>query len=363
MPGSLLLTGASGTLGQGLVPLLLERTDLELFLLVHERPLAVRPTAASRVHLITGDLRQPNLGLPPEMQSRLAARLTHILHAAATTQFNLPLAKAAAVNVAGTEALISLAQRCHHLERFGFLSTVYVSGKRTGNILESERTHESGFVNSYEESKYHAEAVVEHARASVPTAIYRLSTIIGDSRSGVVRHFTAPHQALRMMYLGLAAMVPGNPDYVVDLIPSDFAVGAVAELFLDHFSPGQVFHVVAGAEKSYRLSELIEASFAALAAHDPAWARRAYPRPLIAPPAAFDLFLASAEQAQNPLVLSVLQALRHFAHQLNYPKEFDQTNLRRCLPDFPTRLPDIRQYFDKVVQYCLTTHWGTHART
>ena len=105
------------------------------------------------------------------------------------------------------------------LERIACFSTVYVAGRTTGCFAEHDIGGADGFVNSYEQSKAEMEVVVRDAMRELPIAIYRLSTIIGDSRTGDVTGFNAIHHALRLLYQGLAPMVPGQESSLVDLIP------------------------------------------------------------------------------------------------------------------------------------------------
>jgi thioester reductase-like protein len=363
------ITGASGTVGRRVTSELLKKTGARLVLLVHKTGGDLTPdlfaeqflTVPSggldkRVELVRGDITKPILGMERSVYDDLAQRLTHVVHGAATTQFNLTLSDARAVNVAGTKHVLDLFMKAPQARHFAFLSTAYVAGTEIGRILEVPMPATTHFVNTYEQTKCEAEVLVR--KLSQPASIYRLSTIIGDSRDGSVDHFTAPHQALRIMYLGLAAMVPGTPAYVVDLIPSDHAACAVSSLLVDETSFGHIFHITAGEERSYTLAELLEASYDNLALAEPEWARRRYPRTPIVSQEAFDLFLRSAEDAGNVFVAQVLGAMKHFAHQLNYPKEFDRTNLDKFLPTFHSSLPHIRDYYPAVVNYCLRTKFG-----
>src|SRR5262249_15591493 len=152
---------------------------------------------------------------------RLRREISHIVHAAAVTRFDLPLDRARQLNTETVARVIDLARSCPRLERFFFLSTVYVAGRRVGIIRECRIAPPEGFVNAYEQSKCEAEALVAAAAGEVPGLVFRLSTLFGDSKSGRVTHFTAPHQALRIIYSGLASMLPGDPKCHVDLVPVD----------------------------------------------------------------------------------------------------------------------------------------------
>jgi long-chain acyl-CoA synthetase len=364
------ITGASGTLGRRIVRLLLENTHATLALLVYQRGMEQEPADflrqilqidsahrySDRVQLVQGDITRARLGLSEADYDALCSKVNHVVHGAASTQFNLPLEQARQINVEGTRRMIEFFQRCSNRRHFAFLSTAYVAGRNTGMIYEQPLDNSAGYVNRYEQSKSEAEALV----LALPDAasIYRLSTVIGDSASGKVDHFTAPHQALQIMYLGLATMVPGTPDYCVDLIPSDHASKALVDLLSEPRTHGRIYHLTAGRDRSYTLAELLEASYTALAACDPDWARKDYPRTPIVSQQAFDRFLQSAEEAGNLLVHQVLSAMKHFAHQLNYPKEFDRGNTDRALPHFHRQLPHICTYYPAVVKYCVSSRFG-----
>lgn len=368
------ITGGTGMVGRELVPLILQKTDAEMYLFTHDSGRNLVKAGAlveyfgfsdhvglaKRIHIVQGDITKPQLALSQSIYRDLTQSITHIIHAAASTRFDLPIEEARLINVTGTEQVAELGLHCSNLRQFGFLSTAYVSGRRKGLVFENELEHTAGFVNTYEQSKYEAELLLRRYRDTIPTAVYRLSTVFGDSLTGHVSHFTAPHQAIRIMYLGLAAMLPGTEEYSVDLISSNYTASAISHLFLDCFQPGRTYHLVHGPD-SLTLREVVHQSYQCLAAADPAWGMRNYPEPAIVSEETFDLFMHSAQLANNALLGGVMGALNHFAHQLLYPKEFDQKNLREGFPEYYAGLPDIRQYFSRVVRYCVTTKWGRHA--
>jgi thioester reductase-like protein len=365
---ALLVTGSTGMAGREITRRLLLDTDCQLTLLMHEQGrnlsrerllrelfrLEPTPPMIRRLRLVRGDVTHNRLRIPNDSYRRLAAGINGIIHAAAATRFDLSLIEARRLNVIATRNVLQFAKECRSLRQLAFLSTAFVSGRRQGRILESERLHAAGFVNTYEQSKYEAEALVESSQ--LPYAIYRLSTLVGDSQTGYTSRFTTPHHALRIMYLGLASLVPGLADYSVDLIPTDWAGATVVNLFLNRFQARQVVHLVAGVARSYSLAQVIDESYDRLGQLDPGWRARHYPKPAISNQAAFQLLLRSAEQARDPMMIAVLGTLTYFTEQFSYPKEFDATNLDGADP-----APDIRDYYDRVVAYCLKTRWGRSA--
>jgi nucleoside-diphosphate-sugar epimerase len=371
MHGNIFITGGTGMVGREIVSLLLERTDASVNLLIHENGSGAgkelilktffnspaKSDYVERLNIFHGDITQPNLGLPDTEYQQLTRNITHVIHAAASTRFDLPLREARRINVNGTENAAKFALDCHHGPHFGFISTAYVSGKRTGEIKETELEHDAGFVNSYEQSKCEAELALRKFSGKVPISVYRLSTVIGDSRTGAVSHFIAPHQAIRIMYLGLGAMTPGTPGYEVDLIASDYAADTIFRLYWENFVPGSVFHITHGSG-SFTLQEIIEENYRVLGRVDPEWLKRDYPMPVIVNAETFDLFMKSAEVAKNPVVKRMLRTLNSFSGQLVYPKGFDRTELHAALPDYEEGLPDIRDYYGRVIEHCVRTNWG-----
>ncbi len=372
MAQQIFITGGTGMVGRELVSLLFKNTQANIYLLVHDKgsggdkktilqsffALQNKKEFMERLQIIKGDITKQNMGVESSSDyNDLLGKTTHIFHCAASTRFDLPLGEARQINVTGTKNVADFGQKCSNLKQFGFISTAYVSGKRIGIIKENELEHEAGFVNTYEQSKYEAEVFLKNLAKSVPVAIYRLSTVIGDSKTGKVSHFTAPHQAIRMMYLGLASMFPGTPNYSVDLISSDYTASTLFNLFWNNFSPNKTFHITHGSG-SLTLQEIIDESFKGMAEADSSWVEKNYPKPAIVSEEAFDLFMNSAVSANNPVLKNVLSALNHFAHQLLYPKNFFQNSLLAMLPDYKKHLPGIRDYYGKVIEYCIKSKWG-----
>ena len=108
---TILVTGGTGTLGRELVARLARTGDVAVVVLTRGRaqgrPAAVLPG----VRALTGDVRHGStLGLSEADRATLRETITDIVHCAADTTFNRPLADARATNVAGTEAVLAFAR-------------------------------------------------------------------------------------------------------------------------------------------------------------------------------------------------------------------------------------------------------------
>src|SRR5580700_12042120 len=226
MAHTVLLTGATGMIGQALIPLLARRNDVRaIFALTHTSEYM---GSSCKVTPVRGDVTAgPALGITPESTSEILDRTNVIVHAAADTRFSASLDEARSVNLDGTKNLLAFASHCPRLQAFASLSTVHVAGKRTGTICEEDLDHTSGFVNSYEQSKYEAELLLRESMSALPISVLRLSTVLGSSTTGEVGQMAAIHHALRLYYNSLAPMIPGEPESLVDLIATEYAATAV----------------------------------------------------------------------------------------------------------------------------------------
>ena len=179
-----LLTGATGLLGQCLLREL-TRAGHRLTALVRDSRAG---TAVERAReamafasesageslpaptVVSGDLREPGLGLSAVDRAWLARRCRNVVHSAASVSFRPKAAsQLQATNVEGTRRLLQVCaavgfDNIHHV------STAFVCGDRTGVILESDLNLGQDHHNAYERSKHDAEQVIfatENIRATI----------------------------------------------------------------------------------------------------------------------------------------------------------------------------------------------------
>jgi thioester reductase-like protein len=159
------MTGTSGALGGTILRRLCGEPSVErVYALAHETPVVV---ADEKIRVIRGAVTSgPSLGLSDHDARQVAADATAVLHAAARTTFNAPLSRLRATNVVGTANVTAFANSLSRVDRVCVLSTVYVAGRRTGLVRESDLSGASGFVNAYEQSKFEMEEwLLAHAAA------------------------------------------------------------------------------------------------------------------------------------------------------------------------------------------------------
>ncbi|MFQ5855351.1 MAG: SDR family oxidoreductase [Anaerolineae bacterium] len=320
--------------------------------------LEIRSSEAGNLIPVRGDVTALDLGLEPHVAAVLAREATDVIYCATDINFGRALDEARAVNLLGVVNLTDQVRQWNRVERIAHVSTAHVAGRRTGVIYEDELVHTAGFVNAYEQSKYEAEVYLQGLMRDLPIAIYRSSSLLGDSRTGRVRQFNFLHQTLRLLDSGLVPALPGDPGGPVDLIPVDWLADALVYLVNERFEPGRTHHLVAGREDSFTLGELVD--FAARCLEQSPYRTRsqAVRRPEIVDLETFEAMRRQAEASGETRVAQVLGALSHFIPQMAAPKVFDRMNARRALAGSGIELPAIESYFPKVIDYCLMTRWG-----
>jgi nucleoside-diphosphate-sugar epimerase len=354
MRQTVLVTGGTGMVGQDLLPRVCSQQTVERVIVLIHRNATLVPH--EKIEIVHGDVTRSDLGLRQGYGKSMAQAVTTIIHGAAETSFSSELHAARAVNVGGTRNVLHFAADCTRLKAFCHLSTVYVCGKRTGAILEEELEHNSGFVNAYEQSKYEAEQLVASEAHRIPTAIVRLSTILGRSQNGVVTKIGAIHYALRLFFHSLAPMVPGKKENGIDLIALDYAADSIALAVFEQFSPGSTWHI-SGSSDVYSLEQFLEQTLQLFYENRPAWRKRAIEKPAIVSLETFNLFVKSVEELGESVLKNAVAMLKSFAPQLAYPKWISDTATQHLLRRSGLVRPGIRNFYPKVIRFLLENNW------
>jgi long-chain acyl-CoA synthetase len=344
MKKSVFITGASGSVGREILRRWAGRDDVEAHVLVHNSIPDGLSEEAGAVRFVRGDITRPGLGLSLGDRTLLTRRLTHVLHSAANTRFDQSWSTAYRSNVLGTANMLEFASACSKLRHFGHVSTSFVAGKRWGTVLEDDLEHAAGYTNHYERSKNMAERLVRARSRSMPIGVYRPSIILGDSRDGHVCGMQASHQVIRMLSLIGASEMPGTPDYVLDMVPTDLVAKTISSLLLDRPDPG-TYHITAGPEKSFSLLRFFDAVYRHFGEIDATWPTRGLPFPRVVPSSSMDRRSES------------LQLMQHFAEQLEYSKVYDRSRLNAVIPEYEAEVPHGGEYLGRVIDFLIRTSW------
>jgi nucleoside-diphosphate-sugar epimerase len=354
-PRTILVTGATGLVGRRVVASLLRRTDVPIVVLVRDPArwqviASSMGSAASRVTPIRADITCAGLGMDAGTARRWLRWPALVIHSAADIVFSRSLADARRVNTAGTRNVIELTASFSHT-RLAYVSTAFVVGRRTGAIADGDDADDAGWVNSYEQSKHEAEALVRSS--GLEYVIARPSTIVCDDVQGRVTQVNAVHRALRLYHAGLASMMPGTEDTPVDVIPADWVADAITRLTLAPTASGLTVHLCAG-EGALPLGALLDRTYA-LWSRDLAWRRRSIARPALSDLPTYELFERSVELVGDARLKRITRSLSHFVPQLALPKSFDVARARTILGD---AAPPVAAYWDRMLERLLVSNWS-----
>ncbi|AGB16717.1 non-ribosomal peptide synthase, dehydrogenase domain-containing protein [Halovivax ruber XH-70] len=201
---------------------------------------------ADAIRLYEGDITDPDLGLGDAVDD--LASVSEVYHLAAVYDLGVEAALAEAVNVRGTEHVLSFAESLD-VERFHYVSTCYVSGRYDGVFTPDHLQEGQSFNNHYEETKYRAEVAVQERMAEgFPATIYRPAIVVGDSRTGETEKFDGPYNLVRLLlaqprWFSATFSLPNSSDAELNVVPRDFVVDAIAHLSAREDAVGEVYQL------------------------------------------------------------------------------------------------------------------------
>ncbi|MCY7344638.1 MAG: SDR family oxidoreductase [Pyrinomonadaceae bacterium] len=245
------ITGFPGFIAERLAARL-AKSDTQFFLLVQsdfvekakrtvEQIASETNTPLENFALVEGDITQENLDIGDEDWEIIRAQTTDVFHLAAVYDLAVQKEIAFRVNVKGTRRVNEFVADLPNLRRYNYVSTCYVAGKRTGEILETELAHDAGFRNFYEETKYLAELEVERLKDKFPVTIYRPSVVVGDSETGETAKYDGIYSLINYLRKApnlLRLVNVGNSAVKLNLVPVDFVVEGITALAKDKNAVG-----------------------------------------------------------------------------------------------------------------------------
>ncbi len=248
---TIFITGFPGFIAERLVKRLANR-NVRFYLLVQknfiekavrdiERFAAETAVPKENFVIVEGDITRENLGIGDEDLKTISAETTDVFHLAAVYDLGVEKDLAFRVNVEGTKNVNEFVINLPNLRRYNYISTCYIAGARTGEILESDLEHDSAFRNFYEETKYLAEVEVEKLKGKFPTTIYRPSVVVGDSTTGETAKYDGIYYLINYLRIFphlFRFINVGNKNVKLNLVPVDFIVEGIAALSKDEKAVG-----------------------------------------------------------------------------------------------------------------------------
>ena len=196
----------------------------------------------ARVTPVCGDLGQPNLGLTPEMWTRLAGELDTIFHNGAVVNYLFNYDRMREGNVLGTNEVLRLAFEGRAKE-FNHVSTTFVFGWAVKSVLyETDQNTNMEFLDfGYSQSKWVAEQVVFDARSrGLSTRVFR-PALVSPSVTGGGNNFDI---AVRLLAFMVNHGIGVDTLNQVSFVPADIVANNIVAISTTPGTANQTFHVV-----------------------------------------------------------------------------------------------------------------------
>jgi hybrid polyketide synthase/nonribosomal peptide synthetase ACE1 len=303
----IVLTGASGFLGQGLLQRLLTDPSIATIhcIAVRNPDALSHLTQDSKVIIHKGDLRQPNLGLPTDLVVSIFEHAEAVIHNGADVSHMKSYAALKAANLDSTKELFKLCIARH--VPFHFISTAGVallSGlEEFDEMSAAPYKPPADSSDGYTVTKWCSERFLEKASEEfgVPTHIHRPSSILREDDPGL----DILQNMLKYIDITRAAPTSNSLQGYFDVVYLDTVVDGIIQSMED--APGQLLNykhhsgdILIPFEE---LSTFCEQRFGAL---------KSLP---------MDKWIAMAEQAGlNSLVAAALRRMLDGAVTVRFPK-------------------------------------------
>jgi NAD(P)-dependent dehydrogenase (short-subunit alcohol dehydrogenase family) len=258
------VTGATGLLGRHLTERLLARGG-EVVLLVRQARIAdhaerlaafqaIAREKATKLTIVHGDVTEEWLGLASGALE--PSSLDHVFHLAAHYDLVADAKTLRAVNIDGTENLLSWLSARGFRGVLHHVSSIAVAGDFSGRFAEAMLEAGQGFPTEYHRTKYESERLVRK-ETRVRHRIYRPGAIVGHSRTGEMDRIDGAYYLFRGVHALRDALprwvtLPGVDGAPLAMVPVDFVADAIDVIAHRDGLDGETFHVVDGAQPSFR---------------------------------------------------------------------------------------------------------------
>ncbi|KAL7917780.1 hypothetical protein ACQKWADRAFT_331624 [Trichoderma austrokoningii] len=254
---SIVVTGATGSLGAHIVAKLASRLDIDqVYCLVRANDLehgykrvvssmiqrrvyhSLSLASRRKIIVLPSNLAEPDLGLSKSAYEAITEHLTAVVHCAWSVNFNMHLSSFEKGNIAGVSHLISLCQSAQPPATMNFCSSVSTCSQSTV-IPVPERVPDFSWAQNmgYAQSKSVAEHICAKAASQgVTTRVLRIGQIVGDTEHGVWNSQEAvPMMMQTAVTIGALPRLQETPSW----LPVDVVADAVIDISLS--GAGSIF--------------------------------------------------------------------------------------------------------------------------
>jgi nucleoside-diphosphate-sugar epimerase len=357
---TVLLTGATGFLGEYLLAELLERGH-SVWCLYRSEPRKLDtirflssiglPRSADRLHWFQGEI----LDAADRWQSWCQEHpgledVDTLLNAAASTRLHLDAwGEPLRTNLGSAKVLRKLVEM--KPMQVHLFSTAYVCGLIQGKLMHEVNHPRGDFVNVYEESKWEAEQIWMG-----DATILRPAVIVGHSETGRCSSFSGWYILFQAVHLldrligdstefnrhDLRIDIPADPEGTINMISVDWVAKAAVRIIESPENHNKIFHLTHPSPPTHQ------------------WTLDLICRRFNLDGFRFTGVGAPFTQPRNRIERMVWRQMQTILLHFSNDPLFDRTNTERAVTDLPVPAID-EQRVHKLIDYAVEVDWGQSA--
>ncbi len=268
-----LLTGATGIVGGGILYHLLKYTNSNVYCLVRNQQNKTgysrllsrlggcieERVLRDRVRIVAGDLTKSGLGISADSRQDLIDNVSVIVNCAANTSF-VETKLVWQVNVDGLGHLVEFAESLPKLRQFVHFGSAASSGVHESTVIHEDTVldgadDQSDHFVEYTKTKMSGERLIRESFRDVETLILRPSYIVPDE---VITPSVARTSIYPLLLMKECGALPINGDPRSDVVPQSFVSAATLSLMARPNRQHDLYQISAGPELSPRWSRIME---------------------------------------------------------------------------------------------------------
>ncbi|WP_045857720.1 SDR family oxidoreductase [Teredinibacter purpureus] len=305
-----------------------------------------------RVQAVRGDVTVEGLGLSENDYRLISSRCTHILHAAALTDWGASHEDAWRSNVDGVNNILAFAEHCMgQLEKLVHISSAYVSGFQKGLIQPDVLSCDTPACDNYQLSKREGERLMRASWNRLPITIVRPTAVVGNAQNGRTLSYTTFYFPLQLLYNGLTLILPVAKNGHLEAVPSDWAARVMFACMHKPNTGKQCYHlsVGEGVRTNGEIRTIVYNGFNRI---------NEYPKPTRYVPYWFyAIFLSPLLRLLLPKGKSLDEKIKLYRHYMTVKRTFDNKKTLALLNSNDRQPPCFSEYLPTLLEYAIDNRW------